>query len=135
MNPKFIELLKKKKAQGKELRPIEAKAKGDVINDLMSEMGGSAVDKLKGLKKVTVASDSPEGMQKGLKMAEKVVKKSPSMIEDEVMKEEGSEHEMSESEDEESSEHEYAEHEDRDSTILELKKQIEELKQKLDMLA
>jgi hypothetical protein len=72
----FTDLLKKKAAeQGKEpISPEHMEAKASAIKSLMSDlkhaMGGELHD---GLKKVTVASDSQEGLKKGLDLAKKVV--------------------------------------------------------------
>lgn len=58
----------------------KAKAKSEMLKELSKEMSDDMYspmkDMLKGknLKKVTVASDSPEGLQKGLSMAEKLMK-------------------------------------------------------------
>jgi len=58
----------------------KAKAKAEMLKELSKEMSDDMYspmkDMLKGknLKKVTVASDSPEGLQKGLSMAEKLMK-------------------------------------------------------------
>jgi hypothetical protein len=56
-------------------------AKKAMLKELSKEMSNDAneplkdvLSKKKGLKKVTVASDSPEGLKKGLSMAEKLMK-------------------------------------------------------------
>lgn len=122
MNPKFIELLKKKKAEGKEVEPMEAKAKGNVLGDLMADMGEMGKDKLKGgmVKKVTVAAPSEKGLEEGLEKAKELV--------------EGKAHDLlagEESEEESEDEaHEAKEEVDVDA----LKAEIEELKKKLESL-
>lgn len=48
----------------------------ELSNEMSDDMYSPMKDMLgkKGMKKVTVASDSPEGLQKGLSMAEKLMK-------------------------------------------------------------
>ncbi len=67
---KFI--MKKKKEKG-EMSPIQSKAKSNVLEDLMDQMGGLDAEKIKGVKKVTVASNSPDGVKKGLDKAKEMV--------------------------------------------------------------
>lgn len=124
----FTDLLKKKAAeQGKEpIAPEHLEAKAAAIKNLMQELKGVIGGELHdGLKKVTVASDSPEGLSKGLDLAKKVV---PSGMGDL----EGSEdEELGESPELESQEDEGAEHgSDEERKIAELEKQIAELKAK-----
>jgi hypothetical protein len=69
---KLMEKLEKK---GKKLNPLEKKAKLDVVKELSSQAGEMLGDKLKGLKKVTVASDSKEGLKAGLEKAESILEK------------------------------------------------------------
>jgi hypothetical protein len=132
----FTDLLKKKAAeQAKEPSdPKSMEAKASAIKNLMGSlkevMGGELHD---GLKKVTVASNSPEGLKKGLDMAKKVV---PTGMEDhnaptpEGLEELGNE-EALESPEMEATEDESAEHgSDEERKIAELEKQIAELKAK-----
>ena len=127
MNPKFIKLLEKKKAQGKELSPVEVKAKSNVIEDLMSDMGEMGKDRLKsGMKKVTVASDSKQGLEKGLDKAKEVIE---GKVGEMMPKAEDEEEMLGEAEESEEMEDE-KEHLD----IADLKAQIEELKKKLESL-
>jgi hypothetical protein len=132
----FTDLLKKKAAeQAKEPSdPKSMEAKASAIKNLMGSlkevMGGELHD---GLKKVTVASNSPEGLKKGLDMAKKVV---PTGMEDhnaptpEGLEELGNE-EALESPEMEAMEDEGAEHgSDEERKIAELEKQIAELKAK-----
>lgn len=73
LKEKLIELLKKKKREGAEISDVEKEAKMSAVKDLSgmaSEMMGG---KLKGLKKITVASDSAEGLKEGLEKAEEIV--------------------------------------------------------------
>jgi hypothetical protein len=132
----FTDLLKKKAVeQAKEPSdPKSMEAKASAIKNLMGSlkevMGGELHD---GLKKVTVASNSPEGLKKGLDMAKKVV---PTGMEDhnaptpEGLEELGNE-EALESPEMEAMEDEGAEHgSDEERKIAELEKQIAELKAK-----
>ena len=87
MFDKMIKELKAKKGM-KELSPMEKEVK----MDLTKEMGGVAKDALrnqvKGLKKVTVASDSPEGLEEGLDKAKEIVEsKEDESMEDESLEE------------------------------------------------
>lgn len=112
-------MLKKKAAeQSKDpVDPKQMEAKASAIKNLMGSlremMGGELKD---GLKKVTVASDSPEGLEEGLELAKKVV---PSGMGEAV---ESEEHEELESDDTQSEEN---------RKIAELEKQIAELKAKM----
>ena len=69
---KLMALIAKKKQQDGDMSPIHAQAKHHVLKDLMSEMHGMDGDKVKGLKKVTVASNSPEGLATGLDKAKQL---------------------------------------------------------------
>lgn len=133
-NPMFKKLMEKKKMEGKMASPMQVKAKSSVLSDLMSELGAMGADKLKGLKKVTVASNSPGGLEDGLAKAKEMLAKQHGMgmhpDEDESMEdptEEASEtpdEEMSEDSSEDS--HEY-DHESKD----ELEAQLAEIQAKL----
>ena len=135
MNP-LHKLMAKKKMEGKKLSPMEKKGKEETLQSLIDEMMGLDSDKVKGLKKVTVASDSPEGLEKGLDKAKELVGDAPlseEMMSDEEMPE-ASEEEMPEGE-EESSEMESEEGEDESlDTEEEIKAEIERLKEKLAKL-
>lgn len=58
----------------KKLSEIEKKASSKALGDLRQHMQGMMNDKMKGVKKVTVASDSEKGLEKGLSMAEEMLK-------------------------------------------------------------
>lgn len=136
MNP-LHKLMAKKKMEGKKLSPMEKKGKEETLQSLIDEMMGMDSDKVKGLKKVTVASDSPEGLEKGLDKAKELVGDAPlseEMMSDEEMPEASEEEEMPEGE-EESSEMESEEGEDESlDTEEEIKAEIEKLKEKLAKL-
>lgn len=69
----FKKLLLEKAKNGKFLSDSEKEAKMDVIKEMKGMMKGMMGDDIRGLKKVTVASDSPEGLKEGLEKAEDVI--------------------------------------------------------------
>lgn len=72
----FKDLLLKKAKEGKFLSDDEKEAKMESlkgIKEVMSEMMGDDLNKMKGMKKVTVASPTEEGLKEGLAKAEDVV--------------------------------------------------------------
>lgn len=82
------------------------KAKAEMLKHLSKEMSNDSNEGLKdvlgkknGVKKVTVASDSPEGLKKGLSMAEKLME-----LKSGKKDEEGPMHEMAEEMSDESEE-------------------------------
>jgi hypothetical protein len=75
MNAMFEKLMAKKKAEGKDMSPVEKTANKNVLGDLMSFLNNHEGEKLKGLKKVTVASDDPEGLKMGLDKAKDIIDK------------------------------------------------------------
>lgn len=66
-------LLQKKAREGKMISGPERDAKMSVLHDFKDQMGGMMGDKLKGMSKVSVASDSPEGLGEGLDTAKDLV--------------------------------------------------------------
>lgn len=109
-------LLKKQKEQAK--KPVDKdklKAKAEMMKQLSELLGKDMAEDVKGMKKVTVASDSSEGLKEGLKKAKEIMDKKPD-LEDEMkdMEDESSEHELEESSEEENSD---KEKEDEDSEI------------------
>ena len=83
LHDKMIKLMAKKKESGSTLSPEAMQAKSGVLQHLMSEIAGGAKDKLGGLKKVTVASNDPKGLEAGLEKAKAMVGgESPEDIED-----------------------------------------------------
>lgn len=140
----MIDKLKKKK--GKEMSSVEKDAKMSVVESLRDMAAKAMGDKLHGLKKVTVASDSKDGLEKGLEKAKDLLSNTP---EADAMKEKGqkdpmsgldeaedpfseaeesAEHEASESSEEEASEHEELSEDELDAKIKELLAQKEALK-------
>ena len=79
----------------------KAKAKAEMLKELSKEMSDDMYSPMKGMlgkkgmKKVSVMSDSPEGLEKGLSMAEKLMK---------LKSKQGGEKPMEDSEDMEESE-------------------------------
>jgi len=89
----------------KKLSPMEQKASSKVLDALRHETQGMMKGKMDGLKKVTVASNSPEGIKKGLDLAKKIAGKSEEDSEPADLMDEGSEdEELSESPEMEASE-------------------------------
>jgi hypothetical protein len=125
MDPKMLKMLGKKKES--KMGETEKEAKMNVVKEMRDMAAGEMGKKLNGLKKVTVASDSKEGLFKGLDKAEDLLKMSKD--EEEMPEEESSE--------EESSEDEMAEYADCSVEELDSKiKELEALKQnKLKELA
>ncbi len=66
-------------ANAKKLKPEEAKAKAESLKEMMASLKEVMGKDLQGLKKVTVASDSDEGLEEGLEKAKEVLeaKESP----------------------------------------------------------
>jgi hypothetical protein len=130
-------LIEKKKKEGSTLSPIAAKAKSSALDDMMNDMLGRDAGKLKGLKKVTVASNSPSGLEKGLDKAKEIVGDkdldTPGM--DTADLDESAEEENAESPEMQASEDEGKETHLADTDGMsadELESHIEELKAKLE---
>lgn len=70
---KKIEMMKK----GKEMSPMEKKAKMGIMKDIQEIASKSMGGKLDGLKKVVVSGDSPESIKEGLHKAQDIVEKMP----------------------------------------------------------
>lgn len=90
MNAKFMKLLADKKPE--KMKDIDLKAKKNALQGLFSELDDVMKDKLmsKDVKKVSVMSDSKEGLEQGLEKAKEIVEAKPEMIapESEEMEEE-----------------------------------------------
>jgi hypothetical protein len=63
------------KKKGSKMSEAEHGAKKSVLESLRDEMSNAMGAKLHGLKKVSVASDSPKGLEKGLDLAKNLIKK------------------------------------------------------------
>jgi hypothetical protein len=74
---KIDKLLMKKKKEGRMMSDNECEAKKKVVKSLKDFASEEMSKGLGGLKKVTVASDSPEGLKKGLEKAEDIMEDMP----------------------------------------------------------
>lgn len=72
MHENFLKMLAAKK-KARPMSDMEKKAKLQVLGDLASQADNAMSGKIKSLKKVTVASDSEEGLKKGLEKAEEAL--------------------------------------------------------------
>ncbi len=72
MHP-FNKLMQKKKMEGKEMSPVERQAKMNVVHEMRKMASDEMSEPLKNMKKVSVASNSPEGLKEGLDKAKQVV--------------------------------------------------------------
>ena len=127
---KFEKMLEKKKKEGKEMNPMERDAKMGVLGDIRDEMANHMSERLNGLKKVSVASDSEEGLKSGLDKAKEIVDKMPQgeASPEEMEEAQGDEHIKDESREEslESPEEEASEGYE-DMSEEEINKKLEEL--------
>lgn len=73
MNDMMKKLLEKKSKDGKMLPDHEKEAKMSVLHDLKNHMNDMMANKVDGLKKVSVMSDSPEGLKEGLDKAQELL--------------------------------------------------------------
>lgn len=70
----FKKLVQKKREEGKSsMQPVEASARSSVLNDMMGSLDQEGMKKVKGIKKVTVASDSQAGIKEGLDKAKEIL--------------------------------------------------------------
>lgn len=121
----FLKLLSKKaQEQGGPKMNRHMEAKAAMAKELSDVLSGDLADGIKGMKKVTVASDSDEGLEEGLEKAKEVLESKEDM-EDESEESENSE----DSEDSEEMDAE-SEMEDVESEISKLEEQIKALKSK-----
>lgn len=130
MNPEFQKLIMKKKAEGTDMSPAHQSAKSSVLDDLMEHLGSMGMDKVNGLKKVSVASNSKEGLKHGLDKAKDLLDHS-NKGEDEhdpEMSDHGPNPDTTDSDEEQESEspeaEESSEHEDKDAEIARLKAEL-----------
>lgn len=132
----FKKLIDKKKKETSESTPMELHAKGSVLADLMKMLDSDGTDKLKGLQKVTVASDSKDGLKHGLQQASDIVEKGPLHAEQgEDVEDNGDDHDYeSEDDAEHEADPELAEQHDsqnEDESDDDLHAKMEELKAKM----
>lgn len=72
-NKMMEKMLAKKKGGAEEMSGVEKDAKMGVVKAMRDMASNAMNDKLAGLKKVSVASDSSEGLKEGLKKAEELM--------------------------------------------------------------
>lgn len=135
MNEAFKALLQKKMSEGKgDMAPVDKEASDSVLSDLMDFLNQMQGDKVKGLKKVTVASNDPKGLEEGLAKAKQMVSGHDESGEDPAEEaSESPEDEIMEDEGDSDDEHSEDSHETSSPEMSpeEMKKQIEELKAQL----
>lgn len=121
MEKKFVEMLRSKlKEQGGPKMDHQMHAKACMAKELSDLLGSDLADGVKNAKKVTIASDSVEGLKKGAEMVDEA-------LEGEEREEmEDSENEMEESDEMEDS----MDMQDEEDKIAELEKKLAELKSK-----
>jgi len=118
----FMKLLAKKaKEQKGPMHGPKIDAKAAMAKELSDSLGSDILEGIKGMKKVTVASNSEEGLKEGLEKAEDV-------LESKMEKESEEESEDSEEESEESEESP-----DLESEIVKLEKELENKKKALKL--
>lgn len=124
----FMKLLAKKAREQKgPMHGPKMDAKAAMAKELSDSLGSDIMDGIKGMKKVTVASNSEEGLKEGLEKAEDVLEsKSEDESEDEVEERDSdmSEDDMEKDEESESSD-------SIESEIAKLEKELEDKKKKL----
>lgn len=79
MNDMMKKLLEKKKSKGM-LSDEESSAKMSVLKNLRGQSNDSLSEKLKGAKKVSVMSDSQEGLEEGLDKAKEILHSKPTEL-------------------------------------------------------
>jgi hypothetical protein len=75
LHDKLMKKLEKKKGKG--MSDVHREAKMSVVKQLRDDASESLLDKIKGLKKVSVMADSEEGLKEGLEKAEEIVGEMP----------------------------------------------------------
>lgn len=86
MDSRLMKLMALKKKGDKTLSDSDVSAKKAALGDLIGMAKDAMGEKVKGLKKVTVASDSTEGLNKGLELAKKKLGEMKASDESEVAK-------------------------------------------------
>jgi hypothetical protein len=115
----FMKMLQKKQKEQGPQDEKKMKAKASRAKELSDTLGQDIAEDMKGMSKVTVASDSEEGLKKGLEKAEDVIEEKMDSEDESEDMEEKEEPEMEESSD------------DLKSQIEELKRQLEDLKKRM----
>lgn len=119
-----------KKGKKREMSDDERDAKLSVLKDLRDQAAGDMSEKMRGLKKVTVAASDKEGLKKGLEKAEEIVEGSEAFKQDPFRRQKDAE-ELMEDEPEMSPESEAKAEDDEsyeDCSPEELDAKIEKLK-------
>lgn len=80
----MLDKLMKLKKKGSEMSDVEKDAKMSVMKDLRDRAASSLGEKLKGMKKVSVASDSEAGLKEGLDKAKEIMEGKEDMDEEEM---------------------------------------------------
>lgn len=78
MSDRMMKMMMNKKKQGKSLSDSEKKSKLEALMGMKQLADSHMGNKLKNLKKVTVASNTPEGLKAGLHKAEDMAEQDPS---------------------------------------------------------
>lgn len=106
------EKMMKMMGEKKKLSPMEVKAKTGVLEQLKKDMQDMMGEKVAGLKKVTVASNDPKGLEQGLEKAKEMIHGGaepdshlPEQHDESQDMEESEDHELAESPEDEMSEH------------------------------
>lgn len=95
MHDKLMKMMKAKKMKGADMSDTEKDAKMSVLKDLQKMAAEAMSGRLHGLKKVTVAGDSPEAIEEGLDHAKSMLE-GDEMEHEEHEAKESPEHEMME---------------------------------------
>lgn len=119
MKDKIMKMLMDKKKAGKELSENEKNAKLKIVGDLKKLAEDAMANDIKGMKKVTVAAPTEEGLKEGLEKAEEIVSEQP---------------EMEDSDDLEDAEEAEDELEDEDLSLEDIEAKIAELLQKKEAM-
>jgi hypothetical protein len=123
MPNRLMRLMEEKAQKGKKMSDSEKLAKISAVKDLESIASKMMGDKVSGLKKVSVAAPSPEGLEKGLEVAKNIVKKAEDTEEsDSIETQEDSEEVEATEEDSEESE---------EDKIARLEEELASLKMKM----
>jgi hypothetical protein len=130
MMDEFVKMLQKRKREQGNVDEGKLKAKAGAMKELSDMLGKDLSEGMKGLKKVTVASNSDEGLMEGLEKAEDVLEKKSKSSEDNMEEESDSENnEEKDMEDEEEMESD-EDMSDAEKKIAELEAEIRKLKSK-----
>lgn len=123
-NKMLAELMKKKEEQDSPMSDMEKESKISVLNEIRDLASKAMGSKLDGMKKVSVMSDSKEGLEKGLNKAEDLLHTGQDeFASPDEIKEHNAE-EMGEPESDEDSDLDHDEIEAKIAKLMELKKKF-----------